>query len=593
MFAHQRKLFITIILLFLFTGCSKRDASVNEAQVILVSSSTPELATTLPPTPTATSVHPSSTPVPPTYTPLPVTNTPKPTATPTTLPEDLELVNLKTQDGFNLVGYLHQPKTSPAHPIAVLLAHEYYSSHQSWETFAERLVEAGFPTLTFDFRGHGDSPGTKDFSSVGNDVKAAIRYLNQQGFKKIICMGASMGGTGCMAAAKEMELIGLVNLSGPQDLGAGRLVTRQDLENLTIPKIFMIAEEDQAGTDFVTDFIEMVETTAEPKEFYLYPGYAHASGLLFEDNGEEVQEILLNFVKGFSQSPQEQPAVTTIDCQAAGLPEKACTGVSTNDEWTPIIREFDSIPMTLVPAGCFIMGYDENLPEEQPVHEICFEQPFWIDLTEVTVAQFAQFLNGQVEPVENYTYWLDPGNSVFPTAKQLIFQGNQWIPMPARVNHALESVRWVGADAYCAWRSARLPTEAEWEYSARGPDSLLYPWGDEFIRDNVVRWLSRNIVPEVGSKPRGASWVGALDMSSSLFEWTSSTYQPYPYNAFDGREVSILEDETSHRVFRGSAWYHPDGMHDNVSATARFSAPPGYAAWYYGFRCAQSIGTGG
>jgi pimeloyl-ACP methyl ester carboxylesterase len=267
----------------------------------LVPTSTPTASRT--PVPSETPV-PTETPV-PSNTPLPPTKTPRPTATPIPLPEGVEAVSLKTGDGFELVGFLHTPENPVTEPIAVLLAHEYYSSYQSWETFAERLVEAGFTTLSFDFRGHGDSPGTKDFSAVGMDVKAAIRYLNQQGFEQIICMGASMGGTGCMAAATEMELIGLANLSGPQDLGAGRLVSREDLKNMTIPKIFMIAEEDQAGSDFVADFIEMAEMAAEPKDFYLYPGYAHASGLLFFEFGEEVQEILLNFVKGFSQSAQE------------------------------------------------------------------------------------------------------------------------------------------------------------------------------------------------------------------------------------------------------------------------------------------------
>ena len=113
----------------------------------------------------------------------------------------------------------------------------------------------------------------------------------------------------------------------------------------------------------------------------------------------------------------------------------------------------------------------------------------------------------------------------------------------------------------------------------------LYAYRDEFIEDNVVHHTGRP--PDVGSKPQGASWVGALDMSSSLFEWTSSLYRPYPYDPSDGREVGLQEDDSSQRVFRGSAWYHPYGMHDNVSATPRFSAPTNYAAWYYGFRCAR------
>jgi len=285
--------------------------------------------------------------------------------------------------------------------------------------------------------------------------------------------------------------------------------------------------------------------------------------------------------------PDAPTSLTGTDCSAMGLPEIACTGVSINSEWTPIIREFDSIPMVLVPTGCFMMGNEAGFAEEHPAHEICIDQPFWLDLTEVTVAQFADFLNGQPEPVKSHEPWIDPGFAIYLADQQLILDGGQWTALPGRVNKAMESVMWVGADAYCTWRRARLPNEAEWEYANRGPDNWLYPWGNEFIADNVVR--HGEIPPDVGSKPKGASWVGALDMSSGLFEWTSSLYRPYPYDSSDGREVSLQEDGSSQRVFRGSAWYHPDGMHDNVSATPRFSAPLNYAAWYYGFRCARNF----
>jgi formylglycine-generating enzyme required for sulfatase activity len=294
--------------------------------------------------------------------------------------------------------------------------------------------------------------------------------------------------------------------------------------------------------------------------------------------------------KGLLASAGARTATTAADCRAAGLPEIACTGVSANDEWTPVIREFGGVPMALVPAGCFMMGHDDGLAEEQPVHESCFAQPYWIDLTEVTVAQFAEFLNGQDEPVDNYEGWLDHASQTPPVPAQLARQDGRWMPQPGKDDYPIQSVTWVGADAYCAWRAAGLPTEAEWEYAARGPDGLLYPWGNEFIVDNVVRVRVRTKVPQAGSKPQGASWVGALDLSSSLFEWVSSLYQPYPYDAVDGREVGLDVDDASDRVLRGSAWYHPDGMHDNVSATARFNAPPHYTAWYFGFRCARYLG---
>ena len=281
------------------------------------------------------------------------------------------------------------------------------------------------------------------------------------------------------------------------------------------------------------------------------------------------------------------------DCTAAGLPALACQGVTTNAAWTPVIREFDGIQMVLVPAGCFKMGYEDNLPEERPVHTICFEQPFWIDLTETTAAQFAQFLNDQEELPGSYDRWLnqtDPPWRLSPHI-QLALENGTWKPLQNKENQPLEYITWIGASEYCAWRGARLPTEAEWEYAARGPESWLYPWGNEYDSGKLQR--SEFQMPDVGSLPQGASWVGALDLSGSLYEWTNSLYRPYPYDPNDGREAS-LEEDPGNRVFRGCPWYHSEDnlygpMHDNVSATARHDNSPDTGLWYFGFRCARPL----
>ena len=169
----------------------------------------------------------------------------------------------------------------------------------------------------------------------------------------------------------------------------------------------------------------------------------------------------------------------------------------------------------------------------------------------------------------------------------MIKENGLWIPTPGDHKRPLESVNYEIALDYCTWRGGRLLTEAEWEYTARGPEGWIYPWGNEFVADNVVRIYDK--VPEVGSKPAGASWVGILDMSSSLFEWVSSIYMPYPYVAEDGREIPLETDHQQERVLRGVAWYHPDGMRDNLTTTARISNPPFRQVWYFGFRCAFDI----
>lgn len=78
-------------------------------------------------------------------------------------------------------------------------------------------------------------------------------------------------------------------------------------------------------------------------------------------------------------------------------------------------------------------------------------------------------------------------------------------------------------------------------------------------------------------------------MSSSPFEWVSSIYRPYPYDAKDDRESPLEVDSQRTRVLRGVAWYHPDGMQDNLTVTARIDNPPSRQVWYFGFRCVYDI----
>jgi acetyl esterase/lipase len=225
---------ILLLILVLVTGCkTSRNVPIAPPTLTPLPPNSTDLPTDTPP-PTDTSVPPTNTPIPPT-----ATETLTHTSSHTNTPETIEKVDLATGEGLNLAGWLYHPTGSPKKPIAVILAHQLSSSHFEWRSFAELLTQQGYTTLVFDFRGQRRSQGVQEFSKVGVDVEAAICFLKLQVFDRIVCMGASMGGSGCLAASIKGDMEGFANLSGPQNIPKTLFVTDEDMANLTIPKLFM------------------------------------------------------------------------------------------------------------------------------------------------------------------------------------------------------------------------------------------------------------------------------------------------------------------------------------------------------------------
>lgn len=248
------------------------------------------------------------------------------------------------------------------------------------------------------------------------------------------------------------------------------------------------------------------------------------------------------------------------------------------------------IEQVRVPAGQFLMGTAEasvpalkvlnppkfilgELASEQPQHEVRLTTGYWIDKYEVTNAAFDAFVrdNGY----RNRNNWSDAGwawlarQSLDDLPRSCL--GNQ----PA---NPIACVTWFEAEAYAHWRGGRLPTEAEWEFAARGPDSPAYPWGNEFdaSRANVVD--SHGLQP-VGSYPGGVSWVGAHDMAGNVMEWVQDWLADYSAGAV---ENPTGPSSGKVKVEKGGWWGSP--FLAARSAYRHFEDPPDYGDHHIGFR---------
>jgi len=267
--------------------------------------------------------------------------------------------------------------------------------------------------------------------------------------------------------------------------------------------------------------------------------------------------------------------------------------------------------MVRIAGGRYALGAPagdvRSASDASPAHTVALE-PFRIDRTEVTNAQFAEFLNAlPVKPagtaragtatVANFPF---AARSLFleshkPRGHPIIgldddevriaLRDGRFEPEPGFADHPVAEVTWAGAVAYCAWRGARLPTEAEWEAAARGTTARMFPWGDASPTDSHATIARRagDTLP-VASKPRGATPEGVLDMAGSLAEWTSSLYRPYPYRFDDGREDPHAAGE---RVTRGGDYVYQSAPEHLVTWHRRgFSRQPASGHRHIGFRCA-------
>ena len=278
---------------------------------------------------------------------------------------------------------------------------------------------------------------------------------------------------------------------------------------------------------------------------------------------------------------------TWITVHAAEIPESVQSGSRGEIR----VRPADGMAMVYVPGGTFSMGSSaaqiedalvlcKQYPDEYgkcrapgfeaeaPQHSLMLDS-YWLDRTEVTNAQYLLCVaDGACRAsrlADNPAY----GGDEYPVA----------------------GISWQDAQEYCAWAGGRLPTEAEWEYAARGSEGYIYPWGDEFDCTGGNFWDKASgcddgfaEVAPVGSFPGGTSWCGALDMAGNVWEWVADAYGPYPA---EGQTNPTGPASGGERVLRGGSW----GYHQPfVRAAYRYPVPPTADFLAVGFRCAVPEG---
>ena len=281
--------------------------------------------------------------------------------------------------------------------------------------------------------------------------------------------------------------------------------------------------------------------------------------------------------------PEIPPVATGFRCVRGPQPdmETAIREVSIPPTPEPT-RTVDLSRMVYVPAGEFIMGTDDGMEKREEPQHIVYLDAFYIDKYEVTVSEYAAFLNALGGHIwrcggHDCIYTRDDGSIGSPG---VFYADGRYQVESGYEDKPVIHVGWYGAQAYCEWAGKRLPTEAEWEKAARGTDGRRYPWGNEWDPTRAAGAQGYDPADEgypfpVGSFPGDRSPYGALDMLGNVGEWVADRYdeeyyQYSPYTNPQGAEGGI-----SH-VSRGCA-----GKIEKWGITVRSVD----GCLYTGFRC--------
>lgn len=260
--------------------------------------------------------------------------------------------------------------------------------------------------------------------------------------------------------------------------------------------------------------------------------------------------------------------------------------------------------MVHVTGGKFFMGTDRDVPllaPAHPAHQVQLSS-YCIDAQEVTVDEYRECSEtGDCKRAYRTSEWHGANRDASAVWDELCNEGHD-----DRGQHPVNCVTWAQAQHYCEQEGGRLPTEAEWEFAARGSDGRVYSWGDELPDAEHMNgcgaecrtWRAAKGLPQtpgllypasdkypgtapVGSFPAGRTQWGLDDIAGNVFEWTADPYRPYPGAE---SESPVEDDGVSRRVIRGGAFN--SFLPDHADPALRFPQDEQAHTHGIGFRCA-------
>jgi len=263
--------------------------------------------------------------------------------------------------------------------------------------------------------------------------------------------------------------------------------------------------------------------------------------------------------------PEPTPPATSSAKEGSPQPAQRATGMPAE------LTGKDGAPMVLIPAGEFVMGSPdgEGSEDEHPQHRVSVTA-FYLDKYELTNARYSQFLDetGRVIP----EYW-------------------EQVDLSIHGELPVIGLAWHDAEAYCQWAEKRLPTEAEWEYAARGNDHRTYPWGNaeptEDLANYGKRWSHKffgDRLEPVKSREGGKSPYGLHHLAGNVWEWVADWYDSKYYEHSPERNPPGPPTGKM-KVVRGGSWNFSAGY---LRSASRLKFPPTHRAADVGVRCAQT-----